>query len=165
MLNHYVTVIERKGAIVQSYNGQMSIQKLIERGYDVIVTPSSHLFLDCGIGEKVKGRCEGYKTWQKIYEYEPTMNLSKTTTVKDLKHIVGGEAAIWTGMFDENNIVSNIFPRVSALGERLWSSINIRNSTDASLRMLAHRERLFRNGVLAAPLQPEFCLLNPRLCN
>jgi N-acetyl-beta-hexosaminidase len=39
-----------------------------------------------------------------------------------LPWIIGAEATIWSESIDEHNLDSRIFPRISALAERLWSS-------------------------------------------
>ena len=47
---------------------------------------------------------------------------------------------------DDNTVVGKIFPRASALGERLWSNPSER-WYEAEQRMLQHRERLTQRGV------------------
>ena len=52
-----------------------------------------------------------------------------------------------------------MFPRVSALGERLWSgpSANWKdNFMDVEIRMVTHRQLLVDRGIKADALQPEY---------
>ena len=56
-----------------------------------------------------------------------------------------------------------MFPRASALGERLWSSPDSAWFL-AEQRMLQHRLRLTQRGVGADALQPEWCRVNEKQC-
>ena len=60
-----------------------------------------------------------------------------------------------------------MFPRVSALGERLWSgpSANWKdNFMDVEIRMVTHRQLLVDRGIKADALQPEYCYLSEGSC-
>jgi hexosaminidase len=164
VINHGAQ-IERKGSVAQSWAGQDAIQKLIDLGYDIIVSSSDSLYLDCGSGNFVTGGkswCDPFKTWQTIYDYEPSFNI---TFGSSNSKIVGAEMAVWTEQVDDSNIISVVFPRASAGGERFWSPKNNMNSTEAVDRILTHRERLVRNLIGASPIQPTWCHLNPGQCN
>lgn len=61
--------------------------------------------------------------------------------------ILGGEACIWSEYVDKTNIIPRIFPFVSAIGERLWSSdleVSDKAANDARGRLDQHRCRLLR---------------------
>jgi hypothetical protein len=63
--------------------------------------------------------CSPFHEWQKIYQN--TME-SFSDGPELLPWIIGAEATIWSESIDEHNLDSRIFPRISALAERLWSS-------------------------------------------
>jgi hexosaminidase len=96
------------------------ITTLLEKGYNLIMSNSDVLYLDCGIGGWVNeglNWCAPYKTWQQIYE-----NKMETIAGEFIDQIYGAETAIWNESTDENAIENRIWPRTSALAERLWSS-------------------------------------------
>jgi len=60
-------------------------------------------------------------------------------------------------------VESMVFPRASALAERLWS--NPQNEyLEAETRMMMQRERLVAHGIRAASIQPTYCLQHQELC-
>ena len=76
----------------------------------------------------------------------------------DLRSLVaGGEAAMWAENVDRTNIVSTIFPQISAASERFWSNQELNDAGAAQERLLPHRCRLLERGISAAPIQPGFC--------
>ena len=60
-----------------------------------------------------------------------------------------------------------MFPRASALGERLWSSPSVNwkdDFMDVEIRMVTHRQLLVDRGIKADALQPEYCYLSEGSC-
>lgn len=56
---------------------------------------------------------------------------------------------------DENNIESSLYPRASAVAERLWSDpAQTADVSAATPRLLNQRCRLVNRGVASAPVQP-----------
>ena len=79
--------------------------------------------------------------------------------------ILGGEAAMWSEQVDSAAVVHKLFPRVSALGERLWSDPGAGLTwKQAETRMIHHRQVLVSRGIEADALQPEWCHQNEALC-
>lgn len=62
------------------------------------------------------------------------------------KRLIGGEAAFWAEFVDGTNSLSRLWPRASAVAERLWSSIKVNNPEDAQFRLDVHRCRMLRLG-------------------
>ena len=77
--------------------------------------------------------------------------------------MLGAEAALWTEQVDDTAIDSRLWPRVSAMAERLWSEPS-ETWREAEQRMLIHRERLVQNGIGADALEPKWCLHNEGSC-
>lgn len=173
-----------KDVILQSWREHSNIQQIAARGYDVIISSSSFLYLDCGVGtfftndpryvENVtnhdwnyNGRdswCGPYKTWQRIY----SMNVTASLTETEKRHVLGYEAPLWSEQVDSNVLTQKLWPRAAALAELSWRG-NLNEAgqlrlDDFGLRLLAFREYLVRLGHHPTPLAPKYCLQNPGAC-
>lgn len=176
-----------KDVVLQTWAaGLDTVQNLTAEGYDVIVTSSDYLYLDCGYGGWVTNDpryvnvpdneefntglggswCAPYKTWQRIYSFDFTANLTDTQKA----HVLGAEAAVWGEQTDSVVLVQKTWPRAAALAENLWSGNrdvatgNLRTNW-MSQRILNFREFLVASGYAASPLVPKFCVKNPHACD
>lgn len=178
--------------ILQSWNnGLENIQNLTALGYDVVVSSADFFYLDCGFGGWVTNDnrynemvnpnasvltfnygggggswCAPYKTWQRIYDYDFTLNL----TDAEKSHVIGTEVPLWSEQVDDTVISSKMWPRAAAMAELAWSgnrdpSTGMKRTTQMTQRILNFREYLVANGVQAAPLVPRYCLLHPHACD
>ncbi|NXB23321.1 HEXB hexosaminidase, partial [Rhagologus leucostigma] len=77
--------------------------------------------------------------WKKYYSVEPLHFLGSE---KQKKLVIGGEACLWGEFVDATNLTPRLWPRASAVGERLWSSSNVTNLQDAYKRLTNHRCRM-----------------------
>lgn len=179
-----------KDIVLQSWNnGLDNIKKLTQAGYDVVVSSSDFFYLDCGHGGFVTNDprynvqfnpdggvnfnyggnggswCAPYKTWQRIYDYDFTTNL----TASEAKHVIGAEAPLWSEQVDDINISNELWPRAAALGELVWSGNRDKNghkrTNELTQRLLNFREYLVANGVSANALVPKYCLKHPHACD
>lgn len=176
-----------KSVIMQCWaSGTDCAQNLTDQGYSVIMSNSDFLYLDCGYGGwltnddrytetpenyrfnhgKGGSWCGPYKTWQRIYNFNITANL----TLEQLEKVLGAEAAMWGEQTDSTVLISKIWPRTAALAESLWSGnsdpeTGLLRTGDMTQRILVFREFLVALGYPASPLAPKFCLQNPRGCD
>ena len=63
-------------------------------------------------------------------------------------NILGGEAAQWTELADNENISGRIWPRAGAIAERLWSPASVNDIDDMYRRLFALSYQLEEQGLL-----------------
>lgn len=94
--------------------------------------------------------------WYKYYEVDPH---DFGGNENQNKLVLGGEACMWGEVVDNTNILQRIFPRVSAVAERLWSQKSVTNRDDAERRLEEHTCRMRLRGLPAQPPNgPSFCV-------
>ena len=71
--------------------------------------------------------------------------------------VLGGEANMWSEQVSDLNINSRIFPRASAVAERLWSPSNVVDVGMAAQRLAQHRCRMATLGFQVGPIWADFC--------
>jgi hexosaminidase len=179
--------------VMQSWNnGVANVKQLAQMGYDVIVSSSDFLYLDCGYGGWVSNDprydvmanpdpsgattsfnyggnggswCAPYKTWQRIYDYDFTDGL----TADEAKKVIGAEAPLWSEQVDDAVVTLKLWPRAAALGELVWSGNRDANgnkrTTEMTQRILNFRQYLVALGHSASPLMPKYCWLHPHACD
>lgn len=183
-----------RNIIMQSWNnGIDNISKLTAAGFDVIVSSSDFLYLDCGFGGYVSNDprydvqsnpdpsgattsfnyggiggswCAPYKTWQRIYDYDFELN----QTDAQLKHIIGASAPLWSEQVDDTIISGKAWPRAAALGELVWSGnkdpkTGKKRTTEFTQRFFNFREYLVALGIPATPVTSKYCLQHPHACD
>lgn len=137
------------------------VMKLLSQGYDLIMSNVDHFYFDCGFTTYVNNAdhwCSPYKGWQIVYDN----NLRKLSG-SYYNQILGGEGCLWSSVSDVNTLDSRLWPRSSALAERLWSEPD-NGYRGAEARMLLHREYLILYGLLAESIQPEWCMQHESEC-
>uniref|UniRef100_A0AAX7ULJ5 Beta-hexosaminidase n=1 Tax=Astatotilapia calliptera TaxID=8154 RepID=A0AAX7ULJ5_ASTCA len=92
--------------------------------------------------------------WQKYYKVEP-LNFEGTDEQKKL--VIGGEACLWGEYVDATNLTPRLWPRASAVAERLWSAKDVTDIGDAFNRLSLHRCRMVERGIPAEPLFSSYC--------
>uniref|UniRef100_A0A8C7TR44 Beta-hexosaminidase subunit beta n=1 Tax=Oncorhynchus mykiss TaxID=8022 RepID=A0A8C7TR44_ONCMY len=104
------------------------LQKVTEAGFTTILSAPWYLdYISYG------------QDWQKYYKVEP---LSFNGTDAQKKLVVGGEACLWGEYVDATNLTPRLWPRASAVGERLWSDKDVKDTNDAYSRLIQHRCRM-----------------------
>nr|XP_026690051.1 beta-hexosaminidase subunit alpha [Ciona intestinalis] len=92
--------------------------------------------------------------WKRYYSYEPS-NFNGTAEQKKL--LIGGEACLWGEYVDGSNVTPRLWPRASAVAERLWSPETVNDVDAATPRLHQHRCRMVQRGIPAEPLHPGYC--------
>ncbi|KAK8756509.1 hypothetical protein V5799_000789 [Amblyomma americanum] len=64
---------------------------------------------------------------------------------------------MWGEYIDRTNLLSSLWPRASAVAERLWSSRDLQSPDRAVWRLNAHRCRMLRRGIPVHPLNSMSC--------
>jgi len=143
------------------------VKELLEKDFRVIFSNYDAWYLDCGYSSWVgegNNWCSPYKGWQVVYGNSPKAHYKAAGGDSSKENLIlGGEAAMWSEQVDGAAVVHKLWPRASALGERLWSD-PATNWKQAELRMLDHRARIVERGLPADALQPEWCRQNEALC-
>ena len=94
-------------------------------------------------------------TWIGFYKNDPVGTASLSD--EELKRVLGGGASMWGEQVDDACIDQRVWPRASAVAERLWSPQSVDNITDATNRIDLQRCRMVRRGIGAGPVAPGYC--------
>lgn len=86
--------------------------------------------------------------WPKYYTVEP-LNFQGTEAQKRL--VMGGEACMWGEFVNSINLIPLMWPRASAVGERLWSPEDVRDVHEAAKRLQEHECRMLQRGFGVQP--------------
>ncbi|KAK2153374.1 hypothetical protein LSH36_299g02006 [Paralvinella palmiformis] len=142
-INKGVKVNESAIVVVWMGNWEESMSRITSQGHYVILSSPWYLnYISYG------------EDWRTYYAIEP---LSFTNNATLWKLVKGGEACMWGEYVDSTNIISRTWPRISTVGERLWSTIDVKNVDDAQYRLHQHRCRILRRGMPAQPIMNSFC--------
>ena len=133
-------------ATIQSWHGTGPGLAAANRGQDVVMSPSSHCYLDMSYGRVSVARS---------YSFEP---MPPNLSAEKSRHILGLEAPMWMDRWRNwaqyrprtgtlARVDSQVFPRLIALAEVGWSPKARRDWADFRGRLQAHGERLQKRGV------------------
>ena len=107
-----------EGAMVQSWRGMEGAIEAVSIGTDVIVSPTSHCYLDYPLSST---------NLEEIYSFQPRPE----GTLGGPGRILGGECNMWTERAPQELVESKVFPRAIGLAEVLWSGPEFTGASDA----------------------------------
>ncbi|KAI8084872.1 glycoside hydrolase superfamily [Halteromyces radiatus] len=178
-----------KNTIVQIWNTPAA--NYTSKGYDVIVSSNDYFYLDCGNGGWVGNDtryisptqmqtpddtfnyggiggswCAPYKTWQRIYTFDPTYGIKKSHKGK----VLGVELALWSEQSGPTVLDMKLWPRSAAAAEIFWSGPYDTKQKRRTLATVQPRfndwvYRLQARGIAAQPNQPKYCAKHPYACD
>ena len=123
------------GATVMSWRGTEGGIEAARRGFDVVMTPNSHMYIDYYQSQErdKEPLCiGGLVTVPKLYSYEPFEGMVPGTE----DHILGVQANLWTEYIDTPEFLEYmLLPRMCALSEVQWCDADRKDYArfDASL--------------------------------
>ncbi|MEO7125883.1 MAG: beta-N-acetylhexosaminidase [Nakamurella sp.] len=134
------------GTIISSWRGMTGAITAARRGYDVVSCPFDVVYLDYrqseGADEPIPVAMP--LTVEDVYAFEP---VPAELTEEQAKHVLGGQANIWTEYMDNPRTVDFFtFPRLSAIAEVLWTRGD-RSYAELEPRLAEHLKRLDAVGV------------------
>jgi hexosaminidase len=128
-------------ATIMSWQGTEGGIHAARQGHDVIMTPSSVLYLDYYQSQLPSEPLAigGYVPLRAVYEYNP---IPKELTSSEAKHILGVQANVWTEYLDSKDKREYmIFPRIAALAENAWLPEKKKNYTTFERKLPAFFNR------------------------
>ncbi|XP_034048003.1 beta-hexosaminidase subunit beta isoform X2 [Thalassophryne amazonica] len=157
--------------VTTTRRGYMIWQEVFDNGVKLKPNTVVHVWKSSGMADELrKVTAAGFTTilsapwyldyistgqdWKNYYKSEP-LNFNGTDAQKKL--VIGGEACLWGEFVDSTNVTPRLWPRASAVGERLWSDKSVMDIGDAYVRLSAHRCRMVQRGFPAQPLFTSSC--------
>nr|BFF01443.1 hypothetical protein GCM10020241_31180 [Streptoalloteichus tenebrarius] len=142
-----------EGAIVASWRGEEAGAMAAAEGYDVVMCPEQHVYLDHRQSEHPDEPVPvGFlSTLQDFYRYDP---LPAGLDAATAHRVLGSQAQVWTEHLDSPRRVDYAaFPRLVAFAEVVWSPREARDLADFERRLAEHHlPRLDALGVEYRPL-------------
>ena len=127
------------GATVMSWRGMAGAQEASRKGFDAILTPTSHFYFDYCQSEDPSTEppgIGGYVSLEKVYSFDPLEGIAP----EDAGHILGVQANLWTEYISTpEHLEYMLLPRMIALSEVQWCQEG-RRDAERFLRVLRDHE-------------------------
>ncbi|NDK55160.1 beta-N-acetylhexosaminidase [Pontibacter fetidus] len=134
-------------ALIMSWRGTAGGIKAAEQQHGVVMTPTSHLYLDYYQGEQQLEPLAfgGYTPLSKVYSFNPTPD---KLTASERRFILGAQANLWTEYIPTfKHVEYMLFPRIAAASEVFWTNPENKNFTDFAERMQQQYQRYEALGI------------------
>ncbi|MEL7120284.1 MAG: beta-N-acetylhexosaminidase [Bacteroidota bacterium] len=137
-------------ATVMSWRGEKGGIEAAEAGHDVVMTPTSHCYLDYYQSDHPDEPLAigGFLPLEKVYSYHP---VPASLDNEAAKHILGVQGNVWTEYMPTYKQVEYMaFPRALALAEIGWTPKGKKDFESFSNRVFSHISWLNKQGINAA---------------
>tara|TARA_R110002073_G_scaffold79207_11_gene190701 strand:+ start:12572 stop:14236 length:1665 start_codon:yes stop_codon:yes gene_type:complete len=135
-------------ATVMSWRGVQGGIAAAKQGHDVIMSPTSHCYLDYFQSKNTEGEppaIGGYLPLRNVYAFEP---IPVELTEDEAQHVLGAQGNVWTEYIATPEHMEYMsWPRGCAIAERVWSAKDVRDFDEFSVRLEAHLARMKVLGV------------------
>ncbi len=135
-------------ATIMSWRGTAGGVKAAQAGHDVIMTPTSHCYLDYYQSDHPDEPLAigGLLPLEKVYSYEP---IPIELSPEQAEHVLGTQVNLWTEYIPtQEKLEYMLFPRLCASAEGGWSKD--RDFSDFIERLIPHLSRLEEMGIRPA---------------
>jgi hexosaminidase len=122
-----------KSVVIQSWRGKQALIDAAEGGYDVILSNGYYIDL--------------VQPASLHYLNDP-MPTDTSISEEAKKHVLGGEATMWSERVSPETVDGRIWPRTAAIAERFWSPSEVINVDDMYLRLDDISLQLEEHGLL-----------------
>ena len=126
-------------AVVQAWRGHHHATAAARSGLDVIVSPTSHAYLDY---DPVK------LPVSRVFAFDPVPD---ELDGEDRRRVLGGACNLWTEYIPPARVDTMLFPRLAAMSEALWTADPGRDFQDFHTRWLGHGPVMEHLGAVAGP--------------
>ena len=136
-----------RDVVIHSWRGTAALAEAAKKGYDGILSNGYYIDLIFPASQH--------------YKADP-LPADSTLTPEEAKHVLGGEATMWSEWVSPETIDSRIWPRTAAIAERLWSPRTVTDVDDMYRRLAVISRQLEELGVTHEKNHP---MLLRRLAN
>jgi hexosaminidase len=140
VFDHFGSKLDKR-TIVHVWKAESTLVAVVKAGYNALLSNaegSNNWYLD-HLNTK----------WDAAYSNEPCPS---SLTDKECALVLGGQGEMWGETVDASDLEQTVWPRLGAIGERLWSPKDVVETAAALPRIEAFRCLLNRRGVRAAPV-------------
>lgn len=117
--------------IIMGWRDESKGREALQKGYEVIMTPTSHLYFDYSYATTPT---------KKVYAYNP---VPENITEEQKNRILGIQANFWTHIDRwPSRIDFQLYPRILALSERAWSDSSVNDYDNFLQRGKSHKKWL-----------------------
>jgi len=137
---------------IMVWRGAKHAQAALRAGHDVVMTPTSHCYLDYYQGNRSEEpqAFDGNLPLRTVYDFDPIL---KSLTPSETQRVLGSQGILWTEhIADWDHLMYMAFPRACAMAEVLWSPPEARNFDHFKARLQRHVRRLSAQGVNHRPV-------------
>jgi hexosaminidase len=134
-------------ATVMSWRGMRGGVAAAKAKHDVIMSPTEYAYLNFGQGDPALEPLSypDYIPMQRVYSFDP---VPKELTADEAKYIIGGQGNLWTEYIKTPETAEyQLFPRMLALSEVLWTRPENKDYSDFLKRLAAQYPRLDKQNV------------------
>jgi hexosaminidase len=127
-------------ATVMSWRGEQGGIEAAQQKHNVIMTPGGWCYFDHSQSKQEDSvTIGGFTTVEKVYSYEP---IPAALNADEAKYVLGAQGNVWTEyMKNTRKVEYQIFPRMAALSEVLWSPKAARNWNNFEPRLMQQFSR------------------------